>query len=47
MAASEREITTIQISRSLHKELGDIKPYDSMSWEDLIEDMADQYDPQR
>lgn len=43
--ASHREITTVQVNRDLHQRLKEIRPFKSMSFNDLIEDMADQYDP--
>lgn len=36
--------TTVEIKRDLHRRLKEIRPYESMSFHDLIEDMADQYD---
>lgn len=45
-ASSEREITTVQVSKALHSRLDDLKPYDSMSFNDLLEEMADKYENQ-
>jgi len=42
-ASDER--TTVEIKRDLHRRLKDVRPYDSMSFHDLIEDMVDQYEP--
>lgn len=44
--AEERDITTVQVSRELHSRLESLKLYDSVSFNDLIEEMADVYEAQ-
>jgi predicted DNA-binding ribbon-helix-helix protein len=41
--AEERGITTIRVERSLHARLKEMRPYDSMSWNEFIEELADEY----
>jgi len=41
--AEERGITTIQVERSLHARLKELKPYNSMTFNEFIEEMADEY----
>lgn len=43
VAQADTTPTTIQVSRTLKSRLDDLKPYPSMSYEDLIEDMASAY----
>lgn len=43
-SATEREITTVEVKRGLHQRLKGLKEFDSMSFHDLIEDMADVYE---
>lgn len=45
MAASNR--TTVEIKRNLHQRLEGLRPYDSMSWHEFIEEMADVYEHER
>lgn len=45
MSVSERK--TIAVSEKVHEKLKSLKPYDSVSFNDLLDDMADQYDPPR
>lgn len=42
--ASEREITTVQVSRSTHSRLEALKPYDGVTFDALISEMADTYE---
>lgn len=35
---------TIRVSESTHERLEELKPYDSMSFDDLIQEMADVYE---
>jgi hypothetical protein len=37
--------TTIQVDPEVRDELADLKPYDSMSFNDLLRDMAGHYNP--
>lgn len=39
--------TNIMVSDELHSRLSGMKPYDSMSFNDLLRDMVDQYEPPR
>lgn len=41
------EPTTVQVHRSTHSRLEELRPYDSMSFNELIEEMADVYEEQR
>lgn len=47
MSASTREVTTVEVSKELHRRLKDLKPYSSVSFNDLIADMADVYENQQ
>lgn len=44
MPATSREVTTVEVSKDLHQRLKKLKPYDSVSFNDLIEDMADSWE---
>jgi len=44
MSGRSREVTTVEVSKDLHQRLKTLKPYDSVSFNDLIRDMADVYD---
>lgn len=37
----QSEITTIQVSRDTRELLGEIRPYDSMSFDELVREMAE------
>jgi hypothetical protein len=41
------EYTSIHVRRDVRDRLKALKPYDSMSFNDLFEDMAEQYDPRQ
>lgn len=43
-STSERETTTVTIHRSTHEQLKKLRQYDSMSFDDLISEMADTYE---
>ncbi|MFC3957578.1 DUF7557 family protein [Halovivax cerinus] len=47
MAQAQPERTTVDVSRSLHQRLEDLKPYESVSFNDLIAEMADVYESQQ
>jgi predicted CopG family antitoxin len=38
---------TIRVSESTHERLNDLKPYDSMTFDELIEEMAEVYENAR
>jgi hypothetical protein len=38
------EWTSLGIRRSVHSRLEELKPYESMSFNDLLDDMADSYE---
>lgn len=45
MATTEkREITTVQVTRSVHSRLEALKPYESMSYNEFIEELVDTYE---
>ena len=44
---SQREVTTIQVSRDFHSRLDSLKPYDSLSYEEFLAEMADVYENER
>lgn len=44
MSPTTREVTTVEVSRDLHRRLKELKPYDSVTFNDLIEEMADVYE---
>jgi hypothetical protein len=44
--SQERDITTVEVKRDLHSRLEDLKQYPSMSFNDLIAEMADIYENQ-
>ena len=35
-----RDVTTIEVSRDTHQMLADMKPYGSMSFDDLVRELA-------
>lgn len=37
--------TNIRVSEETHERLQELKPYDSMTFDELIAEMADQYEP--
>lgn len=37
--------TNVRVSDDTHRQLKDLRPYDSMSFDELIREMADQYEP--
>lgn len=47
MSASTAERTTVEVKRDVHQRLKNLKEYDSMSFNDLIRDMADVYENQQ
>jgi len=40
----DRDVTTIEVSRDTHQMLADMKPYSSMSFDDLVRDLAESSD---
>ena len=44
MSATTRDVTTVEVSKDLHQRLERLKPYSSVSFNDLIEDMADTWE---
>lgn len=44
MTAKSRQVTTIEVSKSLHQRLKQLKPYDSVTFNDLISEMADNWE---
>ena len=44
MSDGEQRYTTVQITKSTRKRLSELKPYPSVSYDDLLMDMADQYE---
>lgn len=40
----KRDTTTITVRRDVYQRLAAKKPYDSMSFNDLVKEMIDQYD---
>ena len=40
----DRDVTTIEVSRDTHKMLADMKPYNSMSFDDLVCELAETSD---
>lgn len=36
---------TLKVSEQTHEKLSEMKPYDSMSFDDLLTDMAESYEP--
>jgi hypothetical protein len=38
------EWTSLGIRKSVHDRLAELKPYESMSYNDLLDDMADSYE---
>ncbi|GGN27025.1 BfmA/BtgA family mobilization protein [Halarchaeum nitratireducens] len=45
--AVANERTTVEIKRDLHDRLERLKPYESMSYHDLIDKMADEFEENR
>jgi len=43
MSESENGFTTLTVRRETHRELEELKPYESMSFDELIGEMADDY----
>ena len=41
---TERHWTTVAVRHPVHERLKSLRPYDSMSFSDLIDDMADTYE---
>lgn len=41
------ERTTVQIHRPLHRRLKNLAPYESMTFQEVIDEMADVYEQQR
>jgi predicted CopG family antitoxin len=46
MSTSTGERTTVEVKADLHQRLKDLKEYESMSFHDLIREMADVYENQ-
>lgn len=40
---SEDESTTVRVRKQTRRELRDLKPFDSVSYDDLIQDMLETY----
>lgn len=40
------ELTTITVERNVHEKLSSAKPFESMSFNELLDQMIDQYDPE-
>lgn len=47
MSSAESESTTVKVSRETHARLKNLKQFDSMSFDELIDDMADVYEVTR
>lgn len=45
-AAQERDVTTVQITRTVHRQLHDLKGY-GQSFDELIADMVNVYESER
>jgi predicted CopG family antitoxin len=43
-SGTERHWTTVAVRHPVHERLKSLRPYDSMSFSDLIDDMADTYE---
>jgi predicted CopG family antitoxin len=43
MSESENTFTTLTVRRETHRELEKLKPYQSMSFDELIREMAESY----
>jgi hypothetical protein len=41
---SENTHTTLWVSKELRDRLDELKPYDSLSWEEFLSDVADVYE---
>ena len=39
-----RQYTTLMVPKSLHSRLAELKPYETMSYHELVSEMADQYE---
>lgn len=37
--------TNVRVTDDTHRRLKELRPYDSMSFDELIQEMADQYEP--
>ncbi len=42
---SNQDRTTIQVEKDTLERLKDLKPFPSVSYDDLLNDMADEYNP--
>jgi hypothetical protein len=42
---SEQDRTTIQVDKETLERLKELKPFPSVSYDDLLNDMADEYEP--
>lgn len=42
--SAQNDRTTLWVSSDTHSRLSDLKPYDSMSFDDLLTEMADIYE---
>lgn len=49
MASSptNRDTTTIEVKRNVHQQLEELKPFNSMSFNELIVHLIDSYEPDR
>lgn len=43
-STTDRKITTVTVQRSTHRRLKELRPYESMSFDDLISEMVDVYE---
>ena len=48
MAQSQaKEWTTITVTRDVHADLAEVKPYESMSFDELLRELMEEYDPEK
>lgn len=47
MATSARERTTVEVKRPTHQRLEELKPYDSMSFDEFISETLDVWENQQ
>ena len=46
-ASTKRTVTTMSVHRDVHERLDSLKPYDSMSYSEFLDELADVYENQR